>query len=156
MPQPPDPAEFAASVLPLIQRFMGNQPDALAQMRVQIENELAAGREMVARAEAQLAAIEQLQALIDTEAADEPITFAPVTTLPLKKAILRLLDERPEGFWHRDELLAELNRRGWGPGGTNPRNTFTSRLRDLEKEKRLRRVGRDSFTSLKNEGAIAM
>ena len=65
MTQPPDVTEFAASILHLIQRFTGNQPDALAQMRRQVENELAGGKEIVARATAQLAALDQLQALID-------------------------------------------------------------------------------------------
>jgi hypothetical protein len=91
----------------------------------------------------------QLEALIES-AQTEPSSVAVLTKPPaLKKAILAILDERPELRWHRDELYGELMRRGWGPGGTNPRNTFTSRLRDLEKEERLRRIGRDQFTSLK-------
>ena len=137
-------------MLQLLELFTGNRPDAIAQVRKQVENQRKAGEEMVARADAQLAALEQLEALVES-VQTEPSSVVAVRTKPppLKKAILAILDESPELRWHRYELYGELMRRGWGPGGTNPRNTFTSRLRDLEKEKRLRRIGRDQFTSLK-------
>jgi hypothetical protein len=153
MPQPnqtPDVSQFAASVLHLIQRFTGNRPDALTEIRKQVDNELQAGKEMVARAEAQLHALDQLEILISRVGETAPgLAYVRTAAPPLKKAILTVLDERPDRRWDRDELYAELVRRGWGPGGTNPRNTFTSRLRDLEKEQRLRRIGRDDFTSAK-------
>jgi hypothetical protein len=65
----------------------------------------------------------------------------------LKRGIMAVLAEDPGRQWHRDELFSEIVRRGWGPGGKNPRNTFTARLRDLELEKppRIRRIGQDSF-----------
>lgn len=155
MPETPNATQFAVSVLHLIQRFTGNRPDALAQVRKQVENELEAGKEMVARAEAQLATLDQMESLLVSARVGETasgVPYVPGAAPPLKKAILTVLDERPERRWDRDELYAELVRRGWGPGGANPRNTFTSRLRDLEKEGRLRRIGRDDFTSLKAGG----
>jgi hypothetical protein len=156
MPKTPNASEFATSMLHLLQRFTGNQPDALSQTRVQVENELLAARQAVARAEAQLEALDQLQTLIDEadRKASTGLTLVPVTSRPpLKRAIVLVLDEEPSRRWHRRQLYAELVRRGWGPGGTTPKNTFTSRLRDLEKEKppRIRRHGRDHFQSIKNE-----
>jgi hypothetical protein len=149
MASTPDANQFAVSMLHLLQRFTGNQPDALKQMRKQVENELEVAREAAARAEAQLVALDQLESLIETTGVAEPV---PTTAPSLKKAIVAILDEQPERLWFRDELFNELLRRGWGPGGGNPRNTYTSRLRDLEKEGRLHRVGRDGFTSLKGVG----
>jgi hypothetical protein len=154
----PDPAELASSFVHLIQRFTGNQPDALAQMRAQIENERDAGKAMMERAQMQLAALDQLVALIEQgevlseDGVAEALSFpAP----PLKTALLRVLNEDPSVAWHRDQLYAEVTRRGWGPGGANPRNTFTSRLRDLELESRVRRIDHDIYTSIKNEeGAL--
>ena len=140
-------------MLHLIQRFTGNQPDALNQMRVQVEHELNAARQAVARAEAQLKALDQLQTLIDEANASKDsseLTLVPVTAAPpLKRAIVLVLDEHPDRRWHRNELYSEIVRRGWGPGGRSPKNTFTSRLRDLEKETRIRRFGRDYFMSVK-------
>lgn len=158
MAEAPDVSEFAASVLHLIQRFTGNQPDALAQMRQQLEAELRGGREMVARAEAQLAALDQLESLIEKSDVNEkpPAVVTGAVAPSLKRAILTVLDEEPERIWDRDHLLAELARRGWAPQTGNRRNTFTSRLRDLEKETKVRRIGRDGFTSIKNEGVLAM
>jgi len=132
-------------MLQLLRRFTGNRPDALRRVRKQVQNELEAARDATARAEAQLAALDQLESLIETSGVVEPVPTAP----SLKKAIVAILDEQPGRLWSRDELFDELVRRGWGPGGGNPRNTYTSRLRDLEKEGRLRRVGRDGFRSLK-------
>lgn len=149
MPEIPDPTQLAASFVHLIQRFTGNQPDALAQMRAQIEAERESGRQMMERAEAQLQALDQLEALIGEGAAALPEFAVPV--LPLKTAILRVLDEDSGRAWHRDELFAEIARRGWGPGGANPRNTFTSRLRDLELAGRVRRIDRDTFASKHTE-----
>jgi len=147
MPKHPD-AAFAESMLHLLQRFTGNRPDALAQMRAQVESELQAGKDMVSRAEAQLNALDQLEALIAGGKAEQ-MSIAPATVPPLKRGILAVLDEDPRRQWHRDELFSEIIRRGWGPGGKNPRNTFTARLRDLELEKppRIRRIGQDGFRS---------
>jgi hypothetical protein len=128
---------------------MGNSPDALADMRRQVEAELAGGREIVARAEAQLGALDQLEALLAEREPDEPPAFVPGAAPSLKKAILLVLDTDPNRIWHREALLAELVRRGWGPGGRNPRNTLTSRLRDLENDKQVRRIGQHGFQSLK-------
>ncbi len=155
-------SKIAVSMVALIQRFIGTQPDALKQMRSQVQSELESARGMMERAEAQLAAIEQLEALIDAENASGPAVGATVPAItplgppPLKQAILLVLDEDPDRVWDRELLLTELNRRGWGPGGSNPRNTLTSRLRDLEKEHKLHRQGRHGFTSLQNEGALAV
>jgi hypothetical protein len=146
MPNQPDVTQFAESMLHLLQRFTGNRPDALAQMRAQLENELASAREIVARSEAQLKALDQLEALIDTEAAEQ-IALVPSSAPPLKRAIIAVLNEEPSRRWSRDELFAELIRRGWGPGGANPRNTFTARLRDLELEEKVRRIGKNKFTA---------
>jgi hypothetical protein len=144
----PDPTKLANSFVHLIQRFTGNQPDALAQMRNQIEVERDAGRNMMERAEAQLTALDELQALIGQATVDDPPPLG-IPSPPLKTAILRVLNDDPETAWHRDSLYAEIVRRGWGPGGSNPRNTFTSRLRDLEIEGLLRRIDRNTFASKK-------
>lgn len=150
-------ALLITSVLALVQRFVGADPNALLQMREQVSRELEHARGMVERASAQLAAIDQIQALIDAGGGDNPAVGVPAIGTPsLKNAIVGILDEDPQQVWDREALLMELKRRGWGPGGSNPRNTYTSRLRDLEKEGRIRRLGRDDFTSLKNEGAFAM
>jgi hypothetical protein len=145
MPKQPD-VEFAESMLHLLQRFTGNRPDALAQMRAQVENELQAGNEMAARAEAQLTALDRLEKLIAGGKAEQ-MSFVAAGTPTLKRAILIVLGEHPRRQWHRDELYSEVVRRGWGPGGKNPRNTFTARLRDLELEKppKVRRIGQDGF-----------
>lgn len=60
--------------------------------------------------------------------------------VPLRKAILTLLRERP-GTWERDEILEELGRRGWAPGGKNPRNTLISRLSEMAGEGLIARQG---------------
>jgi hypothetical protein len=159
MAETPDPAKLAASFVHLIQRFTGNQPDALAQMRGQIETEHAAAKQMLERAEAQLAALDELEVALRREGPMPPVPSNDALAFPappLKTAILRVLNEDPATHWHRDQLYGEIIRRGWGPGGANPRNTFTSRLRDLEKESRVTRVDRDTFVSIKNEGALAM
>lgn len=159
MPETPDLTQLATSFVPLIQRFTGSQPDALAQLRRQIENERDAGKQMVERAEAQLAALDQLEALIAEDEQPENGALspsAPFPAPPLKTAFLRILNEDPSKMWDREALYAEVVRRGWGPGGANPRNTLTSRLRDLEREKRVKRVGRHTFASIKDDGTLAM
>ncbi len=125
-------------------------------MRKQIEGEREAGRQMAERAEAQLVALDQLEALI---AAGEVPTNGVTAGLtipqpPLKTAILRVLNEDPAATWHRDVLYDEIVRRGWGPGGTKPRNTFTSRLRDLELDGRVKRIDRHHFMSPKNKEEV--
>jgi hypothetical protein len=150
----PESAKLAASFVHLIQRFTGNQPD-LAQMRRQIETERAAAQQMLERAEAQLAALDELETALTKEGVQThgaSDTALAITAPSLKTAILRVLDEHPAYPWNRDQLYAEIMRRGWGPGGATPRNTFTSRLRDLEKESRLKRLDRDTFISIKDEG----
>jgi hypothetical protein len=158
-------SSLATAMVALLERFVGNSPDALGQMRTQVEGELAGARRMVREREAQLAAIDQLQALLNekpqeqdagSDSAGATISITALTAPPLKKGIVQILDENPERIWDREALFLELRRRGWAPGGSNPKNTFTSRLRDLEKEQRLRRIGRHGFTSLKNEGALTM
>lgn len=160
MPETPDLTQLATSFVPLIQRFTGNQPDALATLRVQIENERNAGRQMVERAEAQLAALDQLEVLIAEGETQENGVIPQTASFPappLKTAFLRILAEDPDKAWEREDLYAEIMRRGWGPGGVNPRNTLTSRLRDLEVDKRVKRIGRNTYRSVKNdEGALAM
>jgi hypothetical protein len=159
MPEP-DAKQLAGWVAHLMERFMGSgegTEDTLARMRSQADGELAAGTAMIARAEETLKALDWLeQALREGQ---RPLDIQPAITIahpPLKTAILLILDEEPERLWDRDDIYAELTRRGWGPGGANPRNTFTARLRDLELAQKLRRLNRDTFTSLKNEGALAM
>ena len=94
MPETPDLTQLATSFVPLIQRFTGNQPDALAQLRRQIENERNGGKQMMERAEAQLAALDQLEALI---AEGEPpengglTPAAPFPAPPLKIAFLSFM-----------------------------------------------------------------
>jgi hypothetical protein len=138
MSTPSDANEFALSFLPLLQRFVGNDPNALDQMRAQVENELRTAEEMVVRARAQLDALQQLQSLID-EGKGGGGSDASVPAPPLRKAILRILDES-HGMT-RDELWDELRRRSWGPGGKTPRNTFISRLSDLAREDVIERDG---------------
>jgi ABC-type transporter Mla subunit MlaD len=159
MPKTPDLTQLATSFVPLIQRFTGNQPDALGQLRRQIENERDSGKQMVERAEAQLAALDQLEALIAEGEGPEAGALSPSAPFPpppLKTAFLRILNEDPSKAWDREALYVEVIRRGWGPGGVNPRNTLTSRLRDLEREKRVKRIGRDTFASIKNDGALGV
>ncbi len=114
---------------------------------------------MVERSEAQLAALDQLETLIaEREPSEQQGVLSPSAPFPpppLKTAFLRILNEDPSAAWDRETLYAEVTRRGWGPGGVNPRNTLTSRLRDLEREGRVKRVGRHTFVSVKNEGALA-
>jgi len=137
---------------------MGGGDDTLARMRAQAESELAAGKGMIDRAEETLAALDWLEESLREGQRNGEVQPAAVTIArpDLKTAILRVLNQEPEKLWDRDELYAELIRRGWGPGGANPRNTFTARLRDLELAQKLRRLDRDTFTSVKNEGALAM
>jgi hypothetical protein len=98
-------------------------------MRKQIEGEYAAAKQILERANAQLAALDELEAALEREgpgataAATDALTFSAP---PLKTAILHILNESPGTRWHRDQLYREVIRRGWGPGGANPRNTFTS------------------------------
>jgi hypothetical protein len=146
-----DGPALAASMVALIQRFVGNQPDALEQMRVQVRSELEAAVAMKARAEAQLVALDQLQALMKEGNEENHPGVPALAAPPLKTAIVRVLNENPDQAWDRESLYAEIVRRGWGPGGTNPRNTFTSRLRDLELGGLVRRIDRNIFTSTKNE-----
>ena len=151
----PETTQLAAAFVHLIQRFTGNRPDALQQMREQIEREVESAQQMMERAQAQLAALDQLQEALSRGGGDE-LAQLPSAAPPLKTAILRVLNENPEATWEREVLYAEIVRRGWGPGGSNPRNTFTARLRGLELEGRVKRLDRDLFQSVKNEGALAV
>ncbi len=146
MAETPDPTKLATSFVHLIQRFTGNQPDALAQMRRQIETERDTGRQMMERAEAQLVALDQLEQLVN-EAESNGSVVPAVPAPPLKDAIRRVLNENPKAAWSREALYGEIMRRGWGPGGANPRNTFTGRLRDLELASIVRRLDNDTFVT---------
>jgi hypothetical protein len=137
MPTEVENKKFATAALTIIQRFLGTQPDALTTMREQVATELRFAQDAVDRAQAQLDAIDDLQRVMEAEGdASEPanlvggfITFKAANAPPLRKAILQVLTDL--GELSRDDLVAELDRRGWGPGGKNPRNSVVSRLSDL-------------------------
>lgn len=137
----------------LLLRLLDSQPTAnLVSLRREIAADLGRAQDETRRLMNDLREVDRV--LAEREGHDLPDLFSTSELGPtpsLKNAVLIVLDEEPNRVWHRDELFAEIMSRGWGPGGTNPRNTFTSRLRDLEKEQRVRRVSRDHFTSLRNE-----
>ncbi len=142
-----DPKKDVAHLaLTVIQRFVGAQPDALSNMRAQVRGELDFAEANANRLRAELAAIDELLAMIEQEAEEAASPHAQLAfypALPLRKAILALLSERP-GYWDRDDLLRQLTRRGWAPGGKNPRNTLISRLSEMAKEGLIERLG-DGF-----------
>lgn len=131
-----DPKKDAAQlVLPLIQRFVGTQPDALTQMREQVDRELEFHEATVMRLRRELDAIDLLLGMIEDDEAT-PVELPPTAARvrkPLRRAIMDTLATRP-GYWSRDELLAELTRAGNRPGGKNPRNVLISRLAEMANE----------------------
>jgi hypothetical protein len=132
------------AILPLIQRFVGTQPEALEQIRDQIQSELEHYEGAILQARAQLAAIDQVIAGIKKAPpmnGPPPVPFKSVGAPPLRKAILFILDDRSPNYVARDEILAELDRRGWGPGGKTPRNTVISRLSELVRDEIVERSG---------------
>lgn len=155
-----DPKKDAAHLaLTLIQRFVGTQPEALPQMREQVSRELEFSESTAKRLRQELDALDELIGLIaddDTEAAEDPGQlpgFIPIRQhkrVPLRKAVLQVLASRP-GRWGRDELLTELTRLGWAPGGNTPRNTLISRLSEMAKEGQVVRIGDGFGLPEKNE-----
>ena len=154
----------ASAILALIQRFVGSDPDALDRMRQQVEGEIASAELMLGRARVQLDAINKLQAVLDVEAPPEgqqrvpgtepvaPIKAVRSPSAPsLRVAILHVLGENPGRPWTRDDLLDELNRRGWGPTSQNPRNTLNSRLFELTKAEMISRDEDEFFLPRKVE-----
>jgi len=145
-----DATPYAEPVLMLLRRFVGNQPNALAEMREQIARELEFAEGNVTRLRQELAGVEELLALEverptiangQESLLPPPAERTPFTPgiPPLRKAILTVLRERP-GAWDREELFAELVRRGWAPGGKSPRNTLVSRLSELVRDGLIARV----------------
>jgi hypothetical protein len=141
--------EGIQAFLSLIERFVGNQPDALERIREQISNELVYGEATVSRAKDQLAAIDWIMAnanqmtAVTGNGTPNPTVRNP-SAPSLRKAIKFLLAERP-GYWERDEIIAELERRGWEPGGKSPRNTVISRLSELTKAGVIERRGKGAY-----------
>lgn len=139
--------EGIAAILPLIERFIGNQPDGLEGIRTQIKTELEYAERTVQRTREQLAAIEWVMANVDREAATNgaPPTAARLPGAPsLRKAIKLLLTERSD-YWTRDEIISELERRGWAPGGKTPRNTVISRLSEMTRAGVIERGGKGQY-----------
>ena len=138
------PSDDLQAILPLIQRFVGTQPDALEQIRAQVLNEVANYENALRQAKAQLVAVDQVIAGLKKAppAADNgspPVAVRPVAAPPLRKAILMLLTEVSPTYLTRDDILAELARRGWSPGGKTPRNTVISRLSELARDGAIKR-----------------
>jgi hypothetical protein len=162
----PDVMKTATTHPSLLVRLLDSQPTTnLVSLRREIAADLARAQEEARKLMSDLREVDRV--LADRDGADVPNLFSqPDAHEPkpgLKRAILFVLDEDPQAIWHRDDLERELDRRGWGAGGLNPRNVFTSRLRDLEKDEALIRLDRDHFVSLQhrapsaeNEGAPAM
>jgi hypothetical protein len=73
--------------------------------------------------------------------------------IPLRKAILTVLRERPGG-WDRTQILEALEEKGWAPGGRNPRNTLTSRLAEMANEGLIMRVGSGFAATLGGTQAV--
>lgn len=153
------------SVLALIQRFVGAEADALERVRHQLESEVDSATQMLARSKEQLAAVKELERVLANGTPAEgqqsvpgieparPTSLKPVKAAnapSLRRAILLLLAEEPGISWTRDDLLAELNRRGWGPTSQAPRNTLNSRLFELTKAGIVSRYG-DAYALPKKE-----
>jgi hypothetical protein len=157
-----DPKRDAAKLaLTVLQRFVGPQPDALERVRDQVRGELAAAEGQAARLRAELDALETLLDMSEEEAREAAVVPRIQTSLrlyppmPLRRAILTVLGSR-HGYWSRDELLDELVRRGWAPGGSNPRNTLISRLSEMAKDGLIVRMDDGFGISLDDEGVPAM
>ncbi len=121
------------TILPLIQRFLGTDPDALTRTQEQIRAEIEQYERALAQSRAQLAAIERL--VEGAKTAAPPINGVPaarrtINAPPMRSAIRVVLRDNGAGLTN-DEILAELFRRGWAPGGKTPKNTVNSRLSDL-------------------------
>lgn len=141
----------------LLVRLLGSQPTAaLVTLRREIATDLGRAENAARQLMMDLREVDRVLADRDDHEPDLFSNPPQLPAVPLKTAILRVLNEDPQRWWHRDELFGEVVARGWGPGGANPRNTFTSRLRDLEKDKRVGRQGRDHFRSVKNEEVPAV
>jgi hypothetical protein len=63
----------------------------------------------------------------------------------LTKAILTVVATQPEASWPADQILSELNERGWAPGGRTPRNSLDATLSTLTKRGQLERVDRATY-----------
>src|SRR5690349_12393379 len=113
------------AILALIQRFVGPDPDALDRMRTQLEAEITAAEAQQERAKAALAAVEELQAVLEhervpagqqrmpgTEPPVPPVAHVrPAGAPSLRNAIHIVLKEHRGSGLTRDELMVELERR---------------------------------------------
>lgn len=161
------------SILALIQRFVGPDPDALDRTRVQLENEIANAKIQLSRAEAQLTAVKELQEVLAKETVPngqqtvsgmDPALTRPSDLKPtrapnapsLRTAILAILEEAPGLLWTKEELLQELDLRRWGPTSGNPRNTLNSRLFELTKAGSVVRQGDTYYIPPKDEEVPAI
>jgi hypothetical protein len=126
----------------LLSRLLRDRPmDDLRTLRQQILAELMEAQASSRRLRGELQELDRVIEARGGSAVPAPPTAADPNPLPLRKAILRLLDERPEA-WTREDLLNELGRRGWAPGGRNPRNTLISRLSEMAREDLIEKEGR--------------
>jgi hypothetical protein len=79
---------------------------------------------------------------------------APGVKPVLRQAILLTMgDNDPDKIWTRENLLLELKRRDWGPGGRNPENQVGNRLLEMAKTGEVEQVGRGQYRLLKWEFA---
>ena len=142
----------------LLSRLLRSQQvSELRALRTELVRDLKANRAEFERLQLDLREVEK--AISERTGQDVPPLFQPDTVsrtgMPLRRAIIHILDEAPERVWDRDEVMAELDMRGWAPGGKNPRNTLSTRLAEMANEGQIRRAG-EGFTSLRNREVPAM
>jgi hypothetical protein len=126
----------------LLGRLLASRPVAeLRVLRGEIAAELETTHKSLLRLQLELAAVDrEMQARASDSNGPEPATPSGRPAVPLRRAILMVLRERP-GTWTRDELLDELRKRDMAPGGKNPRNTLVTRLSEMANEGLIDRMG---------------
>jgi hypothetical protein len=63
----------------------------------------------------------------------------------LRRAILRVMNERPTSTWAAERVIDELGHRRWLPNGKNAEHTVRSMLANMKNQGQLKRVARGRY-----------
>jgi hypothetical protein len=137
MADPPfHPSQLTASTWDTTIRDLEDEETTLAARLAQVREQLdwwRKGRALYAR-DTDGAAPDAHPEARATEA--DPPAAAPAAKPSLRQAILRVMLDKPpedgrERHWRSKEVIEEVERRGWLPGGTNPHNLVRRMLRAM-------------------------
>ncbi len=80
-----------------------------------------------------------------TPAAEDSVDRSTNARPTLREALLTILQEQPNKTWPNDDMLAEMERRGWMPSGKNAQQHVRSMLAEMHRKGQARRVGHGRY-----------